>query len=96
MSTSLGDHVDPSDFAAIRDIAIRNTGKPFEMNQPKSIQQGVSTCLRALLDPGLEGDSGAYLEDCQVKDVYGYAKDGGNEERLWELSEELTGQKLEV
>lgn len=96
MSTSLGDHVSPSDFAAINDIAIRNTGKPFEMNEPKSVQQGVSTCLRALLDPDLEGESGAFLEDCQVKDVYEYAKDKGSEERLWELSEELTGQKLDV
>ena len=96
MSTNLGDHVTPSDFAAINDIAIKNTGKPFEMNPPKSIQRGVSTCLRALLDPDLEGDSGAYLEDCQVKDVYEYAKDKGNEERMWELSERLTGQKLEL
>ena len=68
----------------------------------KSPGQGASTVLVAALDPGLEkpdeGDEkgkGYFLNDCQIGSVPGYAVDGGDAEKLWEVSEGFVGEKFE-
>jgi hypothetical protein len=44
----------------------------------------------------LEGRGGLYLEDCRVSDGHApYALDPDAARRLWDLSEELTGARLE-
>lgn len=90
--TSLGNHLDHSEFGDIPAIAEKNTGETFEMGQPKSSQQGVSTTLVAALDPDISGDSGSYLTDCHVEPLRDYASSDENAEELWQLSEKLAGK----
>ncbi|KIW63715.1 hypothetical protein PV04_08698 [Phialophora macrospora] len=67
----------------------------FEMPKLKTLQQGTSTQLRAALDPSLEPDSGAYLDDCQVKEYAVFAGHGAFVDQVWELSERLVGEKFQ-
>lgn len=53
-----------------------------------SILQGVATTLYAATAPELEGHSGAYLEDCRVKQPSKTARDPHQARRLWEVTEE--------
>ncbi|ETN39916.1 uncharacterized protein HMPREF1541_06143 [Cyphellophora europaea CBS 101466] len=68
----------------------------------KSRGQGAATALVAALDPALgeiedragrEG-WGAYLEDCQISEAPGWAVGAEQAERLWDLSEELVGERF--
>ncbi|EPS35084.1 hypothetical protein H072_11574 [Dactylellina haptotyla CBS 200.50] len=64
----------------------------------KNLQQGVSTHVVASFDPEIKGQNGEYLLDCKVGDdtrKKAYAMDKGNAKRLWELSEQLTGDKYD-
>ena len=96
MSTSLGNHVDQAMFGDINDIAIRNTGKEFIVGAPKPTQEGVSTTLRAALDPSVAKESGSYFENCNAVPLFDYASSMGNAQRLWALSEKLVGQKFDL
>ncbi|KAL1607613.1 hypothetical protein SLS60_002547 [Paraconiothyrium brasiliense] len=62
----------------------------------KSASQGIATMLVAALDPRLKESGGAYLDDCQVADVQPFAKDKAKAEKLWQLSERLTGKTFTV
>ncbi|KAJ4349466.1 uncharacterized protein N0V89_008081 [Didymosphaeria variabile] len=62
----------------------------------KTATQGIATMLVAALDAKLKESGGAYLEDCQVTDVQPFAKDKNKAEKLWQLTEELTGKKFTV
>jgi NAD(P)-dependent dehydrogenase (short-subunit alcohol dehydrogenase family) len=63
----------------------------------KTLDQGASTTLVAALDPALKVDqTKIYLEDCQLKDAAPYATDKKLAEKLWELSENLVGQKFTI
>ncbi|KAI9876064.1 MAG: hypothetical protein M1830_007425 [Pleopsidium flavum] len=66
--------------------------KIFQMMPMKSKAQGASTPLVAALDPKLAGSSGVYLDDCQIADVAPWAKDADKAQKLWTLTEELTGK----
>jgi hypothetical protein len=65
----------------------------------KTVEQGASTSVWAVVAPELDGVGGKYLEDCQFsmlstkeavfKDIFGYldyAVDLQNALKLWELS----------
>jgi hypothetical protein len=80
------------------------SGEPPAMNF-KSVEAGAATQCWAATAPELEGQGGKYLADCQVGVVGGdlaangvaaYAQDPESAARLWALSEEWVGQKLEV
>jgi hypothetical protein len=69
--------------------------------QFKSVEQGAATSVFSATAPELEGRGGVYLEDCHVAavndapdGVKSYALDPANAERLWEMSERLTGGRL--
>lgn len=65
----------------------------------KTVSQGAATTLAAALDPEIVNRNGAYLADCRVdhdSPVAEYAKDEGDAEKLWALSEKLTGEKFEL
>lgn len=94
--TGLSEGMDFSLFDTIGEITKRNTGQDFVMGKPKNVEQGVATTIRAAVDPGLVGESGSYLADVQVEDVRGHAKDQELVEKLWELSEQLVGEKFEI
>lgn len=64
----------------------------------KTVSQGAATTLAAALDPEIVGRNGVYLADCKVEHdnpVAEYAKSLENAERLWGLSERLTGEKFD-
>ncbi|WP_338425122.1 SDR family NAD(P)-dependent oxidoreductase [Sphingopyxis kveilinensis] len=71
----------------------------------KTPEQGAATQVWAATSPQLEGLGGLYCEDCDVAiraeqaeepfvGVRRYATDPGEAERLWRLSQELTGAGL--
>lgn len=96
MDTSLGKNVRPDSFNDISDIAMRNTGEPFTVGNPKSLQQGVATILMAALDPSIANEPGSYLEDCHPVPLRPYASSSENVEKLWQLSEQLTGESFDL
>ncbi|KAI6082472.1 retinol dehydrogenase 13 [Hypoxylon rubiginosum] len=95
--TGLGTHLDKSDFARLNDVAMRNTGLPFEIDlPPRTLSQGTSSLLASALDPDFDDKSGSYVRNCQVAPAREYALDPENARKLWELSEKLVGQKFDL
>jgi len=74
------------------------------MMRLKSIPAGAATSVYAATAPELEGKGGVYLEDCHVapindadepnEGVKSYAVDAEGAAKLWEISEELVGEKF--
>ncbi len=71
----------------------------------KSVAAGAATQCWAATAPELDGHGGAYLADCQLGEVGGnvsstgvepHARDPEAAVRLWSLTEEWVGQKLDV
>lgn len=57
--------------------------------------QGTSTILVAALDPQLtraDDASEVFMADCRLTNVERFANDADIAERLWQLSERLTGE----
>jgi NAD(P)-dependent dehydrogenase (short-subunit alcohol dehydrogenase family) len=97
MTTGLSADIEEERFADVNEVAMRETGLPFAIGQPKTIEQGIATGLVATLDPRLDQvPSGSYFEDAAVKEVREYASSDENVERLWSLSEKLVGQTFEI
>lgn len=95
MDTSLSEGLDKSAFNDISDITKKNTGKEFVMDKPKSLEQGVATsCVAAVAD--IAGPSGSFLTDCQPIEVSEYASDEAMVEKLWEMSEQMVGEKFVI
>ncbi|KAJ6264954.1 hypothetical protein Dda_1108 [Drechslerella dactyloides] len=94
VETNLGKHLDMDKILKL----LHGEMKP-EPDRPlieKTLQQGVSTHVVAAFDPEIKKDSGRYLADCVVADssrVKEWATDKDYAKRLWELSEQVTGQK---
>lgn len=93
--TELGRHLTTDDFDAM--MVKWSEAGPIEF---KNIPQGAATTVWAAVSPQLEGISGRYFEDCGIADpvehlsMTGYrphALDPLAAERLWKLSEEITG-----
>lgn len=96
--TDLGRHMSQADYQELMAIA-----PPGETLVVKSVEQGAATSVWAASSPDLAGQGGIYLENCQVAKPAGPGGDGGfmphaadpeAAESLWELSEELVGQKF--
>ncbi|KAL7926035.1 hypothetical protein ACQKWADRAFT_329059 [Trichoderma austrokoningii] len=64
---------------------------PSEFRNPnmtyKTASQGVASFLVAALDPNLQDHPGAYIDDCQIKDVPRYAQEAALARRLWTMAE---------
>ncbi len=96
IETNLGRHMTEEMSAALMArISARSGGFSW-----KTIPQGAATSCWAATAPELEGKGGAYCEDCHVaavddessaSGVRSYALDPANAERLWTISEQLTG-----
>ncbi|KAJ8122319.1 hypothetical protein ONZ43_g1460 [Nemania bipapillata] len=96
--TELGRNFDPEILAAVEDM--RNVG----IYTYKTLGAGASTSLVAALDPKLgpgetkdgKENYGVYLDNCQISNeaLPGSVSSAGGE-RLWQLSEELVGEKFE-
>lgn len=50
--------------------------------------QGAATTVYAALTPGLESQSGAYLEDCRVSECNERARDPQLAQKMWVSTEE--------
>ena len=72
-------------------------GREYKQQPQKTLQEGCSTTLVAALDPEIESQNGAYLEDGGIAEFPppGYATSVENQEELWRLSEELVGEKFD-
>lgn len=94
--TNLGRHMAEEMTAAL----IERVTKSDSSFAWKTIPQGAATSCWAATAPELEGKSGVYCEDCHFAAVDDDSADGGVRsyalnpaaaERLWTLSEQLTG-----
>lgn len=75
--------------------AAEKAGKKFELEPEKSLQQGCATTLVAALDPSIEPVSGAYLWNGDVRKEQPWTATE-DQDKLWELSEKLTGEEFEL
>jgi NAD(P)-dependent dehydrogenase (short-subunit alcohol dehydrogenase family) len=96
--TELGRHLTDEDRERLR---TRMDSTDFVW---KTVPQGAATSVYAATAPELEGRGGIYLEDCHVSQVdddpealdgvKSYAIDTAASAKLWEISEELVGEKF--
>src|SRR6476620_4217677 len=94
--TELSRHLQAEDWQFLQG---RTRGMKF-----KTVEAGAATSVFATTAPELEGRGGLYLEDCHVAavndapdaldGVKSYALDPQNAERLWEVSENLVGERF--
>jgi len=100
IQTDLSRHLVPDDFAMINS---RSPGGKLEL---KSIPAGAATTCYAATAAALEGFGALYLEDCNVAEgnddpksaagVRSYALDAAGAKRLWQISEDLVGERFEL
>lgn len=102
IDTNLSRHMSDEDraFIAQRMKKIAEQNPEAATQGRKSIPQGAATSVWAATADELEGRGGFYAEDCHLAEVddanptggaRSYAFDQDNADRLWALSEELTG-----
>jgi NAD(P)-dependent dehydrogenase (short-subunit alcohol dehydrogenase family) len=60
------------------------------------VEEGVEAISRLVADPGLDGVSGRYFDQLEEDAPQPQAHDADARRRLWVLSEELVGEKLEI
>lgn len=99
IQTNLGRHMTPEMMEALMArVTSRDAGFAW-----KTIPQGAATSCWAATAEELEGKGGVYCEDCHVAEVDDQSSTGGVRsyalnpsyaERLWALSEDLTGAKF--
>ncbi|KAL4943601.1 hypothetical protein BDV06DRAFT_221057 [Aspergillus oleicola] len=85
-STSLLAYLSTLSPNEMNKISLQNTGHPFSVETPKSLEQGIPTTLVAAQQ------NVSYLADCQVAPVRAYARNRGLAGRLWGVSEGLVGE----
>ncbi|KAF6828529.1 short-chain dehydrogenase reductase family [Colletotrichum musicola] len=105
--TNLGNHLE-GDFEGLsnRDTSekadsILGTKYMWKGFDTKTPDQGIATHVQTAFAPGLEATefNGAYFDDCVVadqnnEDVWPWATNKIDAERLWKLSEKLVGQEF--
>ena len=97
--TSLSNHLTPELWGKAFATMKRMLGPdaPTTMPLQKTLSQGAATVLVAALDPSIEKESGGFLDDCKIRPVEeGFAKGVENEDKLWRLSEKLSGEKWDL
>nr|GAT43420.1 short-chain dehydrogenase/reductase family protein [Mycena chlorophos] len=64
----------------------------------KTLSQGAATTLVAAFDPRISDQSGAYLDDCVLAEekVAPHSADMTRALKLWELTEEVVGEKFDL
>lgn len=92
MSTALVSTWKPEDFA-LAAAAGAEAGLEYG-SEPKTLEQGCATTLVAALDPAIPAPNGAYLDDCHEKKPNAKVEDPALIEKLWEVTERITGQKF--
>jgi NAD(P)-dependent dehydrogenase (short-subunit alcohol dehydrogenase family) len=99
IQTNLGRHLSEEQSSNLIE-RIKKSDPGYEW---KTIPQGAATQCWAATAPELEGTGGVYCEDCHVAEVddessgggvRSYALEEGAAERLWTMSEEMTGERF--
>lgn len=99
IQTNLGRHMSEAQRAVLLE-RVTTSDPNFSW---KTIPQGAATQCWAATAPELEGKGGVYCEDCHVAEVddtsskggvRSYALDPAGADRLWALSEDLTGESF--
>jgi NAD(P)-dependent dehydrogenase (short-subunit alcohol dehydrogenase family) len=99
IQTNLGRHLSDEQSSNLIE-RIKKSDPGYEW---KTIPQGAATQCWAATAPELEGTGGVYCEDCHVAEVddessgggvRSYALEEGAAERLWTMSEEMTGERF--
>ena len=99
IQTNLGRHMTEEMVAALM-ARVTTSDAGFSW---KTIPQGAATTCWAATAPELEGTGGVYCEDCHVAEVDDESSQGGVRsyalntsyaDRLWAISEDLTGAKF--
>lgn len=99
IQTNLGRHLSEEQSSSLID-RIKKSDPSYEW---KTIPQGAATQVWAATAPELDGKGGVYCEDCHVAEVdnesskggvRSYALDEGAADRLWSMSEEMTGKSF--
>jgi len=94
IQTLLGRHMNPD---ITSDVLSKIPSTPdMEPVFFKTVQQGCATQLVAALDPKLQDFSGSYLNDCQLNTAAEHATKKENVEALWNLSEDILGEKFDL
>lgn len=57
----------------------------------KNAEEGAQTSIHCAVQEGIENQSGSYFSDCRVTEESAQARDDGDAEKLWRLSEKMTG-----
>ncbi|TEA20258.1 WW domain-containing oxidoreductase [Colletotrichum sidae] len=97
MSTGLVAHMQIDNLVdRLYEAALGTNGRQTFAAEPseKTLSQGGASLLAAALDPAFEGQNGAYIKDCKVVETLEYAHSPELAQRLWELSEELVGDRF--
>ncbi|KAK1968046.1 short-chain dehydrogenase/ reductase [Colletotrichum sublineola] len=97
--TNLGTHLDSFDSLRVEEISM---GTKFMWTSDfnlKTVDQGVATHVFTAFNPGLKEFNGQFFNDCRVADqskeeIYPWANNKIDADRLWKLSEELVGEKF--
>ncbi len=94
--TELARHMEPDDMGKMveRAAATADPEKPGEKMEFKTIPQGAATSVWAATSAELDDVGGEYLADVEIRTGHArdHALDPGDAQRLWALSEELTGE----
>ena len=95
IATELSRHMTRDDMRELRDRASK--GPAGGLPSFKSVAAGAATSVWAATSADLADRGGLYLADCQVTDQHAtWALDPAGAERLWELTEQLVGQRFEM
>lgn len=76
---------------------MEEAGEEVKTEEPKSMEQGSATMVLAAVQPDLKEHSGAFLKDCNIfpeSEQKPWVKIPEDDKKLWELSEELVGEKF--
>jgi NAD(P)-dependent dehydrogenase (short-subunit alcohol dehydrogenase family) len=70
--------------------------KSFRPVGRSEVSEGVESLARLIADPELDGVNGRYFDQLEEGVPHRQAQDAEARRRLWELSEELAGERFEV
>jgi NAD(P)-dependent dehydrogenase (short-subunit alcohol dehydrogenase family) len=93
IATELGRHMTKDDMSALREKA--KASPSGGLPSYKSIEAGAATSVWAATASELAETGGLYLADCHIAEAAPWARDQDGATRLWELTEDLIGERFD-
>jgi NAD(P)-dependent dehydrogenase (short-subunit alcohol dehydrogenase family) len=94
VATELGRYFTREDFAELQERAKARSSGGGGLPPVVGVDVGASTSVWAATAPELDEQGGTYLADRAVARAAAYATDPESARRLWELSEQLVGERF--